>query len=194
MAKAFQAKRKGREIAATRLPGDPEMWKRALEKEWTSWIRYGTVELLEDDEQQRILREHPDLILKLRVLHTDKNEVNRGPGDSIEDVPIIAKCRLICDGYNDTKWQAGEVDTASPTLPREGLTALLQTAVNNGWAIWIGDVETAFMQGANLDRAVYLRAPPQGLPEVTLDGVTTRAIAPNELMLARKAAYGMPDA
>ena len=104
------------------------MWKRALEKEWTSWIRYGTVELLEEEEQQRILREHPDLILKLRVLHTDKNEVNRGPGDSIKDVPIIAKCRLICDGYNDTKWQAGEVDTASPTLPREGLTALLQSA------------------------------------------------------------------
>ena len=96
MGNRVQHLRKGtKEFNPNRLPGDPQKWVEALAKEWRSWIFFGAVEVA---TQEQIDKLHPDDILPMRALHTDKNETARNDDPTLD---IFAKCRIIIPGFKN---------------------------------------------------------------------------------------------
>jgi hypothetical protein len=188
-------KRKGRELNPRKLPGDPAIWVAARAKEWRNWLRYDAVEIIWDKvESARIESEHPELIIPLREVLTDKADPKRGD-KTYEEVPVEAKCRVVAVGFHDLEVLDGKVETSSPTLPREGLAMVLQAAASFGWTMTIGDVENGFLQGAHWDRLLYLRVPTFGFPSVTLeDGTVIPEVPKGTILRAKKAVYGTMDA
>ena len=87
------------------------------------------------------------------------------------------KARLVCRGFEELV----KVQSDSPTGSKETLHMLLALAASNDWTVKSGDVKNAYLQGAQLDREVYMEAP----PEVRKEGVVWKL---------NKAVYGMYDA
>ena len=87
------------------------------------------------------------------------------------------KARLVCRGFEEPV----KVQSDSPTGSKETLHMLLALAASNDWTVKSGDVKNAYLQGAQLDREVYMEAP----PEERKEGVVWKL---------NKAVYGMNDA
>ena len=67
------------------------------------------------------------------------------------------KCRLVALGNLDRKINLRATD--SPTLSRESLRLILSTIANKGFKLQGMDVSAAFLQGAPLDREVFMNPP-----------------------------------
>lgn len=87
------------------------------------------------------------------------------------------KARLVCRGFEELV----KVQSDSPTGSKETLHMLLALAASNDWTVKSGDVKNAYLQGSQLDREVYMEAP----PEERKEGVIWKL---------NKAVYGMNDA
>ena len=158
-------------------------------------MRYDSVEIIVDPERiKHIEQTEGKHIIPAREAYTDKAEMKRG-GNNYDEVPVEAKVRIVAVGFHDPDVLEGKVETSSPTLPREGLAMVLQSAACFGWQLACGDVENGFLQGAYWNRTLYLRVPKQGFPEVTLDsGEVIPAVPGGSLLRTKKAVYGTADA
>ena len=89
------------------------------------------------------------------------------------------KARLCIRG--DQELEKEKIRTDSPTINKVNIKLFYVMAVHFGWHVRTADIKAAFLQGANLDRDVFVRPP----KERRVDGVVWKMI---------KRAYGFVDA
>eukprot|EP00971_Amphidinium_carterae_P348362 6490448-Amphidinium_carterae.1 len=127
-----------------------ECWKMIHEHE-------GLVPLsMEDSEWVRTQRSHR--IIPSRFHWRWKPE---SQGDHIVKT---AKCRWILIGFRDPDVLILEGESPTPQL--YSLNVLLQAAASAQWELFQGDLQTAFLQGGQTVREVYVSQPPEGVPEL----------------------------
>ena len=95
-----------------------------------------------------------------------------------------AKARAIVLGYQDPQYAQRE--TSSPTPTKAGRQLFLQQAAWRRFRVEKGDVSGAFLEGDNLDEAMWCRS----LPEIC----RALGMEENTPMLMAKAAYGLVQA
>ena len=78
--------------------------------------------------------------------------------EKIADGKKIVKARLVARGFEEDSASIG-VRTDSPTCTRHSLRLVMITAVSKGWTIKSVDVASAFLQGREIDRDVYIKPP-----------------------------------
>jgi hypothetical protein len=124
---------KGREI---RLKDcnveEKKKFKEALSSEWKKWVKYGAARLIPPEQAKDIDRQH---VITARVVYTDKNERTR-----IQDpnTPMHPKARMCAQ-------MAQHV--------------VCYLSVVNDWPLGTGDIESAYFQGYDLTREVYIIPP-----------------------------------
>ena len=91
----------------------------------------------------------------------------------------VKKARLVAKGFQD---QESDVRSDSPTCAKESLRLALTTIASSGWKVNSMDVKTAFLQGKNFRREVYL-IPPKEAHE-----------SKGKLWKLNKCVYGLNDA
>ena len=77
--------------------------------------------------------------------------------EKMEEGRKVAKARLVAKGFQDS--DGSSVTTDSPTCSKEGLKLALAVIATNGWKCNPLDVKTAFLQGHQINRPVYLVPP-----------------------------------
>ena len=87
------------------------------------------------------------------------------------------RARLVARGYEEQD----EIQSDSPTLSKAGMRLIATFAATQKWTIETTDIKSAFLQGSQLNRKVYLKPP----KEAGLD---------NKLWELTKALYGLKDA
>ena len=90
---------------------------------------------------------------------------------------LEVKARLTARGFQEEDEHPKE----SPTMQKYSLRTLLAIATAKGWPIETVDVKSAFLQGTNLTRQVFVKPPKE-------------VVAPNKLWLLNKCLYGLRDA
>ena len=110
----------------------------ARENELQSWIENKVYTQVFDQGQPRI---------STRWVYTHKNVNNKQ----------VCKARLVARGFKDR--DAGNIRNDSPTCSKEGLCIALAITASNHWKCKSMDIKTAFLQGKELDRLVYLEPP-----------------------------------
>ena len=97
-----------------------------------------------------------------------------------------AKARLVLQGFSDPDLLKGGLDTSSPTLNRTSRQVLLSLSVCKGWARWVADVATAFLQGDPQQRVLWAKIP--------RDACEIIGVPSGTLMRLIKPIYGQADA
>ena len=99
---------------------------------------------------------------------------------SLKELPsgIIPKARLVARGFQDKETN---VDKDSPTCGTESVRTVLAVIAQKGWNVHTTDIKTAFLQGAEMSRTIYLRPP----KEANVSG---------HVWKLRKCVYGLSDA
>ena len=97
-----------------------------------------------------------------------------------------AKARLIVRGFADPDALAGSVEKSSPTTTRSSRSMLLSLAATMQWSTWTADVSTAFLQGREQERKLWVKLPSEALQLLGADEDTR--------MLLLKPCYGQIDA
>ena len=87
------------------------------------------------------------------------------------------RARLTARGFQEE----GDFPTDSPTVQKHSVRLLLALACKYGWDISTTDITSAFLQGNQLDRDVYIKPPKE-------------ANMPGKLMKLNKCLYGLKDA
>ena len=136
--------------------------KSAMEKEYQKFIDYDVFEEVKDS--------HNIYKIPSQWVITSKDEKKEGEGSY--------KARLVCLGNLDKKFNLRATD--SPTISRESLRMILSTIANLSWRLRSCDVSSAFLQGCELERTVYM-SPPK---EFKKEGVIWRL---------KKPVYGLAD-
>ena len=95
------------------------------------------------------------------------------------DKGIVPKARLVARGFEELNIQQLQKD--SPTCASESLRLLLSVICQNQWKVHSMDIKSAFLQGMELSRDIYIRPP----PEADSKGV---------LWKLKKCVYGLADA
>ena len=90
---------------------------------------------------------------------------------------LDVKARLTARGFQESD----EYPKESPTLQKYSLRTLLTIATAKGWTIETVDVKSAFLQGTQLTRQVFVQPPKE-------------SNTPNKLWLLNKCLYGLRDA
>ena len=162
----------------------------AIEKEANSWSEWNSIRPLSEQEINKV-KSDPALkkrILRSRAAYRDKN---RNQGE------VKAKCRIVALGHEDP--DLFDITRSSPTPGRATEHILYLIAVsgmnrefngtNHLWYTWIGDVQTAFLQGQQQGRKMplYLRRPSDPLIAMTPYWKT-------ELYEVTGNIYGLPSA
>ena len=142
-------------------PEDHEEFRKAVEKEWDSWLKYKCVCVLEPEASREVLRTSDRRrILGSDMKLKDKNAALRTPENRL---PLKAKARLCVQGQHDPDAKLGTVKTDAPTVQRSGFHAFLQLATNLGWLgrLAIGGISSAFLQGEPRrgQEPLYMRQP-----------------------------------
>ena len=84
--------------------------------------------------------------------------INRSTDDDGKNAGRL-KARLVVRG--DQGRSEEEVKSDSPTVDRTTVKVMLSTAANLQWDLRSIDNSAAFLQGRELDRAVFVRPPPE---------------------------------
>jgi hypothetical protein len=66
---------------------------------------------------------------------------------------VIRKARLCAKGFQETT----EVRTDSPTVSKQALRVAIAVTVAKGWKICSVDAKSAFLQGTNIEREVFVK-------------------------------------
>ena len=77
-----------------------------------------------------------------------------------------AKARLIVRGFADPDALAGRIETSSPTTTRLSRSVVLSLGATMGWTTWTADVSTAFLQGREQDRKLWVKLPGEAMPGI----------------------------
>lgn len=107
----------------------------AKEKELKNWDQFGAYQEVPDEGQPRI--------------NTNWVLVRKGTG--------LVKARLCVRGDQEPNQDA--IRTDSPTVNKVNIKLFFVIAVHQGWHVKTADIKAAFLQGSDLDRAVYVRPP-----------------------------------
>ena len=91
---------------------------------------------------------------------------------------IVPKARLVARGFEDL--DNGNILKDSPTCSTESLRTVLSVIAQKKWSVHTMDVKTAFLQGAELSREIFIKPP----KEANFEG----------LWKLRKCVYGLADA
>ena len=138
----------------------PKEAEAAMEQELKKFRDYDAFKVVEDNGQYAI---------KTRWVHTDQENDGKG---------VKLKSRLCMRG--DLEENIDDIRADSPTVAKDSLKLALTLAANEGFEIFAVDIQSAFLQGKNLERDVFVVPP----PEAKMDG---------KLWLLQKAAYGLLD-
>ena len=103
-----------------------KQWEKSDESEWKKWLIHDAVYL--PDELELATVDEKDVV-PMRVVRTDKNEATRGEKD-VDEHPILAKSRIVSQGFKDPQALEGKLDTDAPTLSSEGTSMIYQTAAS----------------------------------------------------------------
>ena len=101
---------------------------------------------------------------------------------SMKDVgngTLKPKARLVARGYEE---KDKHIDKESPTVGKDSLRVLLSTVSNKGWKLRSIDIKTAFLQGEEIRREVFVKPP-----------VEANCTA-NHIWKLKKSVYGLTDA
>ena len=150
---------------------DRDAFTTAKQKEWASWLDKESVEMVKNC--LKVQRSH---ILRARWVLTWKNV-------GTEKVP---KARSCIPGFQDPRLTT--LPTSSPTLTSDGVSAILQWIVNEGYLLESGDLKTAFLSGDpdpahKGSDALYIN-PPSDLKRWL-------NLGPEDVLRLRKAVYGL---
>ena len=107
----------------------------AKEHELNEWQKRGVYNDVEDEGQNAIT---------LRWVLKDK---------TLSDKSVIKKARLSARGFQEEQ----NFRTDSPTCSKEGLRVALNTIASHKWKLNSIDVKTAFLQGKNIERDVFVK-------------------------------------
>ena len=92
---------------------------------------------------------------------------------------LVSKARLVARGFEEEGLQ--EIPKDSPTCLKESLRLILAIVAQKGWKASFIDIKTAFLQGEELTREVYI-IPPKELRR------------PGIVWCLKKCVYGLSDA
>lgn len=104
---------------------------------------------------------NPKYILPSRMVFTNKG--------AKELINALLKARWAFDGHRDP--EAGQHQTAAPTVSLVGHNLLIFLAAQHRWTIVYEDVSAAFLQGQELppEREIYVKVPHQYPQEVLIE-------------------------
>ena len=111
---------------------------KAKQDELTKWRKMMVYSEVEDNGQKCI---------SSRWVNTVKNENEK----------VILKSRLVAKGFEEDCLD--EMNKNSPTIDKSSLRAVLSIISSQKWNINTMDVKTAFLQGEQIDRDVFIRPP-----------------------------------
>ena len=134
----------------------------AMQAEIKKFQDYGVYEIIDDDP--KIYKVPSQWVLTCK--------------DSKKEGEEVYKARLVALGNLDRKINLRATD--SPTVSRESLRMILATIANMEWQLKSTDVSSAFLQGCDLNRTVFMRPP----KEFSIPGKT---------WLLKKPVYGLAD-
>ena len=77
----------------------------------------------------------------------------------LDDGTVTPKSRLVARGFEEADKDA--LDTASPTVDRGVWRVMVAMLAVYGWVPYCFDISTAFLQGRQITRDVFLRPPPE---------------------------------
>ena len=97
----------------------------------------------------------------------------------LDDGTVTPKSRLVARGFQEA--DKDSLDTASPTVDRGMWRVMVAMTAVYGWVPYSFDISTAFLQGCQITRDVFLRPPPE-IGE------------PGMVMKLNKSVYGLVDA
>ena len=98
--------------------------------------------------------------------------------EKYKDGQRVLKARLVARGFEEDDKQ---LRTDSPTCSREGMRMVYLTAVMMSWKLQSLDFTSAFLQGEEIDRRIFLKPPRDVCPKT-------------EVWSLRKCLYGLNDA
>ena len=170
-----------KELPWTSIPEEQKpLFREALVREWTTWLRYKAVEAL-DLACSKHVESHfdPARILASRVCYRDK----RAATPWLEVKP---KARLVCRGDQDPDLL--ELRRDAPTMTRLSLMLILQlSAACADWFLVCADITGAFLQGdqslARRKDPLFIRQPREGLP----------GLLPGQLLLVVRGIFGLAN-
>eukprot|EP00971_Amphidinium_carterae_P327821 6459379-Amphidinium_carterae.1 len=147
--------------------------------EFESLVATGAIRVCSPSESQKIRANMSDRIVPSRWVDRDK------PGEQVGE-PTKYKSRWTLQGFKDP--DILEVTTAAPTPSSCAVTCALQFCSSCDFEVHIGDIKTAFLQGAKLERSkcpLFASQPADG----AMPGLES-----NQLVELLKDVYGLNSA
>ena len=147
-------------------------------KEWKSWVENKVVRRLTEEELRTL---DPKEVFKAptRMIRVNKGMLSNS---------FVPKSRLVIPGHRDPHLGSFRSDAPTTSWTCVQLTKII--CLTRKWTAAGFDVSTAFLSGKEVSRRVIIKAPAEGLPAVLDEG----PIAPFELLLLCKSAYGLSEA
>ena len=132
-------------------------------REWANWIKYKATRQPTEKEVDVLLRKGYKAI-PMRWVDIDKNSKLRVPGGPPVEEKL--KSRLVMRG----DLEEGNFRVDCPTSSQVGVHLILSFSACTGQALRSGDITSAFLQGAPIDRTLLMKVPHDGIPNVNGDG------------------------
>lgn len=175
-----------KEIPKNKIPKEhQEAFEQAKGKEWSSWLKYDSVDVLGEEESRKVQQQQPRRVLPSRFVYRNKHAgMYHEDGTPLE---MKAKARLCVAGQLSPDVQSGLIPVDAPTVQRTTFMMFLSLVASWEWipSLRVGDISNAFLQGVNYEgEPLYMKPPSEGLP-----GVPT-----NCLLRLKKPVYGLPEA
>lgn len=172
-------------------PGQRSLFDEAMKKEWSSWMKFSTVEVMTPDQ----IAELPEdtKIIGTRWVHVDKNNKRRliakmlakKTGKTQEQIdrenPLEAKSRIVVQGCQE---EETGIRSDSPTASLLAFNLVSAIAVMNKWEVRSYDASTAYLQAKGIDRLLILKPPKPPPP----------GVSSTDLLRAKGSIYGTKDA
>ena len=173
-----------KEIPWSSIPEEEKpAFRKAEEVQWREHLERQALEPVSVEASQEILRTRPERVLPSRFAYRDKAFAKRRLDPTI---PWRHKSRLVVGGHVDPDIASGKLKTSAPTVSRAGILSLLQicsSRLSEGWTASAGDITSAFLNGEELQRELYIRQPKSGLGN----------LHPNQIVRLKKGVFGLVD-
>ena len=165
------------------IPEDKKDDFRVAERlQWDEHVKFNALEPVSVEDSRKILATKKERVLNSRFAYKDKLWSRRKQDPEVGWKP---KARLVIGGHMDPDLSTG-LETNAPTVSRQGILALLQILASRlqaGWCACAGDITSAFLNGEELQRELYIRQPKSGLGD----------LHPEQLVKLKKWVFGLAD-
>ena len=140
-------------------------------KEWQAWQDLEACETMIVEESERIRKERPDLIIPMKWIRTDKDDVVSNDG-------LLAKSHIVVQGFRDKRLGLYRGD--APTASKLDKSVVLLPSAALHVTLACGDDKNAYFHEKDIGREISVQQPRGGLP----------GLNPRQLPKALKAIYG----